>query len=93
MPATTTDDVMMMTDTDKDHNDDHQIIHASKELPVHIECFDNSNIQGTNPVSACVVFKDAKPSKKDIIKLPTYILVKRKNTKRILIWPDSCFNK
>jgi excinuclease ABC subunit C len=36
-----------------------------KELPTHIECFDNSNIQGTNPVSACVVFKDAKPSKKD----------------------------
>lgn len=36
-----------------------------KELPVHMECFDNSNIQGTNPVSACVVFKDAKPSKKD----------------------------
>jgi excinuclease ABC subunit C len=36
-----------------------------KELPVHIECFDNSNIQGTNPVSACVVFKMAKPSKKD----------------------------
>lgn len=36
-----------------------------KELPVHIECFDNSNIQGTNPVSACVVFKDAKPSKSD----------------------------
>lgn len=36
-----------------------------KELPVHIECFDNSNIQGTNPVSACVVFKNAKPSKKD----------------------------
>lgn len=36
-----------------------------KELPRHIECFDNSNIQGTNPVSACVVFKDAKPSKKD----------------------------
>lgn len=35
------------------------------ELPQHIECFDNSNIQGTNPVSACVVFKDAKPSKKD----------------------------
>lgn len=33
--------------------------------PRHIECFDNSNIQGTNPVSACVVFKDAKPSKKD----------------------------
>lgn len=36
-----------------------------KELPRHIECFDNSNLQGTNPVSACVVFKDAKPSKKD----------------------------
>ncbi|MCB0476989.1 MAG: excinuclease ABC subunit UvrC [Crocinitomicaceae bacterium] len=36
-----------------------------KELPVHIECFDNSNIQGTNPVAACVVFKNAKPSKKD----------------------------
>lgn len=36
-----------------------------KDLPKHIECFDNSNIQGTNPVSACVVFKDAKPSKKD----------------------------
>ena len=33
--------------------------------PVHIECFDNSNIQGTNPVAACVVFKNAKPSKKD----------------------------
>lgn len=35
------------------------------ELPVHIECFDNSNIQGTNPVASCVVFKNAKPSKKD----------------------------
>jgi excinuclease ABC subunit C len=35
------------------------------EMPVHIECFDNSNIQGTNPVSACVVFKNAKPSKQD----------------------------
>ena len=34
-------------------------------LPTHIECFDNSNIQGTNPVSACVVFRDAVPSKKD----------------------------
>ncbi|TAJ11232.1 excinuclease ABC subunit UvrC [Marinilabiliaceae bacterium JC017] len=34
-------------------------------LPAHIECFDNSNIQGTNPVAACVVFKNAKPSKKD----------------------------
>jgi excinuclease ABC subunit C len=36
-----------------------------KELPTHIECFDNSNIQGTNPVAACVVFKNAKASKKD----------------------------
>lgn len=36
-----------------------------KELPVHIECFDNSNLQGTNAVSACVVFKMGKPSKKD----------------------------
>lgn len=34
-------------------------------LPEHIECFDNSNIQGTNPVSACVVFRGARPSKKD----------------------------
>ena len=34
-------------------------------LPQHIECFDNSNIQGTNPVSACVVFRNAVPSKKD----------------------------
>ncbi|GHT60596.1 UvrABC system protein C [Bacteroidia bacterium] len=36
-----------------------------KEMPVYIECFDNSNIQGTNPVSACVVFKMAKPAKRD----------------------------
>ena len=36
-----------------------------KEEPRHIECFDNSNIQGTNPVAACVVFRDGKPSKKD----------------------------
>ena len=35
------------------------------EEPRHIECFDNSNIQGTHPVAACVVFKDGKPSKKD----------------------------
>src|SRR5690606_38967518 len=35
------------------------------ELPRHIECFDNSNIQGSDPVAACVVFKNAKPSKKD----------------------------
>ncbi len=35
------------------------------ELPHHIECFDNSNIQGTNPVASCVVFRDAKPCKRD----------------------------
>ena len=34
-------------------------------LPMHIECFDNSNLQGTNPVAACVVFKKGKPAKKD----------------------------
>lgn len=36
-----------------------------KDLPIHIECFDNSNIQGSNPVASCVVFKNAKPSKRD----------------------------
>jgi excinuclease ABC subunit C len=36
-----------------------------KELPIHMECFDNSNFQGTNAVSACVVFKNGKPSKRD----------------------------
>ena len=39
-------------------------LHMS-ELPAHIECFDNSNIMGTNPVAACVVFKNARPSKVD----------------------------
>ena len=39
-------------------------LHLS-ELPIHIECFDNSNIQGEFPVSACVVFKNGKPSKKE----------------------------
>jgi len=39
-------------------------LRLSKE-PRHIECFDNSNIQGTHPVAACVVFKDGKPSKKE----------------------------
>lgn len=39
-------------------------LRMSKE-PRHIECFDNSNIQGTNPVAACVVFRDGKPSKKE----------------------------
>ena len=41
-----------------------KVLRLNKE-PRHIECFDNSNIQGTNPVAACVVFKDGKPSKKD----------------------------
>lgn len=36
-----------------------------EEIPYHLECFDNSNIQGTHPVASCVVFKNAKPSKKD----------------------------
>lgn len=36
-----------------------------KLQPVHIECFDNSNLQGTNPVSSCVVFRNARPAKKD----------------------------
>jgi excinuclease ABC subunit C len=35
------------------------------DLPIHMECFDNSNFQGTNAVSACIVFKNAKPSKRD----------------------------
>ncbi|HBH82816.1 MAG: excinuclease ABC subunit C [Bacteroidetes bacterium GWE2_41_25] len=39
-------------------------LHMS-ELPAHIECFDNSNTMGTNPVAACVVFRNGKPSKKD----------------------------
>ena len=48
------------------------------EEPRHIECFDNSNIQGTNPVAACVVFKDGKPSKKDY----------RKFTIKTVVGPD-----
>lgn len=36
-----------------------------ERLPMHIECFDNSNIQGSSPVAACIVFKQARPSKKD----------------------------
>ncbi len=39
-------------------------LHMPK-MPYHIECFDNSNIQGSDAVAACVVFKKAKPSKKD----------------------------
>ena len=36
-----------------------------QELPIHIECFDNSNFQGTNAVAACVVFRNGKPAKRD----------------------------
>ena len=42
-----------------------QVDLSLKEKPTHIECFDNSNLQGTNAVAACVVFKNGKPSKKD----------------------------
>ncbi len=44
-------------------------------LPYHIECFDNSNIQGTNPTASCVVFKNAKPSKKDYRKFKVKTVV------------------
>ncbi len=56
------------TDPDEFHRkvlEDLQKAIGMKELPVHMECFDNSNIQGTNPVAACVVFRDGVPSKKD----------------------------
>ena len=45
--------------------EDIDLIFKTSSKPRHIECFDNSNIQGANPVAACVVFKNAKPSKKD----------------------------
>lgn len=57
-----------ITDPDRHANRIMQQMKADLRLheePRHIECFDNSNIQGTNPVSACVVFKNGKPSKKD----------------------------
>jgi len=56
------------TDPDQFHRkvlEDLQAALGMKELPVHMECFDNSNIQGTNPVASCVVFRDGVPSKKD----------------------------
>ncbi len=56
------------TDPDKFKNrvlDQMKIDLRLTEPPRHIECFDNSNIQGTNPVAACVVFRDAKPAKKE----------------------------
>ncbi|MFN3755770.1 MAG: excinuclease ABC subunit UvrC [Flavobacterium sp.] len=56
--------------TDPDRHTNRIMAQMQKDLrlsaePRHIECFDNSNIQGTHPVAACVVFKDGKPSKKD----------------------------
>jgi len=59
---------MQLTDPDKHVNRLMKQMKEDLRLPVeprHIECFDNSNIQGTNPVAACVVFKNGKPSKKD----------------------------
>lgn len=55
----------------EDRNQNTRVLEAIKadfkltQLPYHIECFDNSNIQGTNPVASMVCFKNAKPSKKD----------------------------
>ena len=51
-------------------NDERKLSQVKLDLklnksPYHIECFDNSNLMGTNPVGSCVVFKNAKPSKKD----------------------------
>lgn len=56
--------------TDPDKHANRIMLQMQKDLrlseePRHIECFDNSNIQGSNPVAACVVFKNGKPSKKD----------------------------
>ncbi|MDT8347049.1 MAG: excinuclease ABC subunit UvrC, partial [Flavobacteriaceae bacterium] len=56
--------------TDPDAHANRILMQMKKDLsltdvPRHIECFDNSNIQGSNPVAACVVFKNAKPSKAD----------------------------
>ena len=55
---------------DPDRHVNRLMLQMKKDLrlpvePRHIECFDNSNIQGTNPVAACVVFKNAKPNKKE----------------------------
>ena len=59
---------IQIVDPDRHANRIMEQMKADLRMPVeprHIECFDNSNIQGTNPVSACVVFKNGKPSKKD----------------------------
>ena len=56
---------------DKENKEKNSALHKLKEdlhlklIPSHIECFDNSNLQGSNPVAACVVFKNGKPYKKD----------------------------
>jgi len=64
------DQLKQMKIVDPDRHSNRIMAQMKKDLrlssePRYIECFDNSNIQGTNPVSACVVFKDGKPSKKD----------------------------
>lgn len=64
------DQMKQMQIVDPDRHTNRIMAQMKKDLrlseePRHIECFDNSNIQGTNPVAACVVFKDGKPSKKD----------------------------
>ena len=59
---------MQLTDPDKHVNRLMKQMQKDLRLPVeprHIECFDNSNIQGANPVAACVVFKNGKPAKKE----------------------------
>lgn len=64
------DQLKQMQIVDPDRHTNRIMAQMQKDLrlsvePRHIECFDNSNIQGTNPVAACVVFKDGKPSKKE----------------------------
>lgn len=61
----------MATDNQKSASSVQRILSTLKSdfrltnLPIHIECFDNSNLQGTSPVAACVVFKNAKPAKRE----------------------------
>ncbi|MDE7407434.1 MAG: excinuclease ABC subunit UvrC, partial [Muribaculaceae bacterium] len=64
------DDLKQMEKLDPEQRITRTLMQLQKDfrldtLPRHIECFDNSNIQGTNPVSSCVVFRNAKPSKRD----------------------------
>ena len=64
-------DKMKIKDINQNRNKPNKILALAQRdlnldmLPRHIECFDNSNLQGTNPVSACVVFRDGKPNKND----------------------------